>query len=176
MSAERDRYLDTSKVASLRTVEFSPSQQLTSGSTKKANTALRLMRSIFRQKLDCVVQDTASGVSIACPRATEAEILSLCAVVEERLGLLQQQPLSAKTVEQILSISGAERRRWSKDGRLPSAGQSFFSQGKKQVSLPIYAPEVIRSLAARPDQVAAWRRADAGTEPRPLHSESFQGR
>jgi hypothetical protein len=37
--------------------------------------ATRLVNFVFRQKLKCVVKDIPSGISIAGPEATEAEIL-----------------------------------------------------------------------------------------------------
>ncbi|HUN94985.1 MAG TPA: hypothetical protein VMU69_01945, partial [Bradyrhizobium sp.] len=70
----------------------------------------------------------------------------MCDLVERRLEQLRQQPLTAKIVEEILSITAVERRRWTKDRRLPNAGHTFFSQGKKQVGLFVYPPEVIRDL------------------------------
>lgn len=154
------RHLDTSNVASARTIEFCPSLNLTSGSDRKAILGIRLVNFIFRQKLKCVVKDIPSGIFIACPEATEAEILQLCTVAEQRLGQLEDEPLTGKKVEKILSISSAERRRWSKDGRLPNAGRTSFSQGRQRVSLFVYSPVVIRSLATQPDQIAEWRRCD----------------
>jgi len=62
----------------------------------------------------------------------------------------RQQPLTAKMVEEIPSIKAAERRRWTKDRRLPNAGHAFFSHGKKQVGLFVYPPEVIRDASWGP--------------------------
>jgi len=153
-------HLDTSNVAASRTIEFCPSRSLTSGSDRRAILAIRLVNFIFCQKLKCVVKNIPSGISISCPEATEADILQVCDIAEQKLSRLQDEPLSAKMVEKILSISSAECRRWSKDGRLPNAGRSSFSQGNQRVSLFVFSPEVIRRLAARPDQIAEWRRCD----------------
>lgn len=57
-------------------------------------------------------------------------------------------------VEQILSITSAELRRWSKEGRVPVAGNAFFSSGRKQVGVFLYSSDVIRELAARPLKIA----------------------
>ena len=127
---------------------------------------------MLRQKLNCVVQPGASGIAIACPESAETEILQLCNFAEQRLEQLQQQPLTAKMVEGILSITAAERRRWSKDRRSPTAGHAFFSQGKKQVGLFLYSPQIIRELAAHPELIGGWRNADSGSYPASLHKES----
>lgn len=166
------RYLDTSGVAAERTVVFAPSMSLTSGSTRKAAQAIRLVKSIFRQRLGCIVKPHPCGIVIECPEAAEADILQLCGLVEQKLKSLQQQPLTAKMVEEILSITSAERRRWSKDSRLPNAGQAFFSQGKKRIGLFVYSPHVIRELVDRLERIAEWRRADDMSAAASFHKES----
>ena len=124
-----------------------------------------MFKAAFKQGLKCLVTQRGSSVSIVCPDATEADILQVCVAAEQKLARLQQEPLTAKMVEEILAISSVERRRWSKDGRLPNAGHALFGQGKKQVGLFVYPPDAIRQLAARPDQIADWRRRDGGTPP-----------
>lgn len=81
-------------------------------------------------------------------------------MAEERLDQPRDEPLTARMVEEILSISSAERRRWSKDGRMPTAGNAFSSHGKKQISLSVYSPDAISKPSARPDRIADWRQAD----------------
>jgi hypothetical protein len=157
------QFLDITDVTATRTVRFTPSANLTSGSSQKALQAIRLVRSAFRQGPKSTVTSDPGGIVIAWPGATETEILQLCTVAERRLARLQQEPLTAKMVEEILSITAVERRRWSKDGRMPTSGRAFFSQGKKQVGLFVYSPETIRKLATRPDVIADWRRQDVGT-------------
>lgn len=168
------QHLDTSNVAAARTVQFLPSKELTSGSRQKADQAIRLVRANFRQRFNCVVKPGSSGVSIECPEAAETDILELCDVVEQKLGRLRREPLTAKMVQEILSISSAELRRWSKDGRMPTAGRAFFGQGQKQVSLFLYSPDVIRGYAARPERIADWRRRDR--EIPAFHSQSSPAR
>ena len=157
-------YLDTSDAAA-HLVGFFPSEHLTSGSTNKANQAIRLVKSRFRDEFKCVVTQVKSGIIIECPEATECTILDLCVVVEEKLERLKKEPLAAKMVEEILSVSSAELRRWSKDGRIPTSGRAYFSQGRKQVGLFLYPPEAIRELSLCPDQIAQWRNQDRQPQP-----------
>jgi hypothetical protein len=152
--------LDTSNIATARTVEFFPSTQLTSGSSQRAHQAIRLIKVLFRRELKCIVTQQSAGIAITCPDATDDDIQRVCTIAEHRLSRLKQEPLTAKMVEEILAITGAERRRWSKDGRLPNAGHALFSQGRKQVGLFLYPPDAIRQLANRPDQIADWRSRD----------------
>ncbi|WP_407175725.1 hypothetical protein [Bradyrhizobium sp. STM 3562] len=164
------RYLDLSKLAMSRTVEFIPSVHLTSGSAKKAVQAIQLVRSAFRQRLKCIVIPAPSGITIQCPEASVPAILNASAAVEEKLDRLQREHLTANMVQEILSITAAELRRWSKDGRIPTSGRAFFSQGRKQVGLFLYSSEPICALAARPGQIAGWRRSD--NERKVLHKQS----
>lgn len=47
------------------------------------------------------------------------------------------QPLPAKHVDVLLGISAKERRRWSKDGCLPSAGQLSSSRTQRRFTLRV---------------------------------------
>lgn len=103
-------------------------------------------------------------ISIECPpEATKGEFLLLCRRAEEKLDQLEEEPLTAKMVEESLSITSAELRRWSKDGRVPTSGRAHFSQGRKQVTLFLYPPDAIRRLAMQPSLISEWRLADGGT-------------
>jgi hypothetical protein len=116
------------------------------------------------------VTHAPSGIVIVCPFATEAEILRLCSIAEQRLTRLREEPLTGKMVEEILRVTSAERLRSSKDGRMPTAGRAFFGNGRKQVGLFVYSPDVIGELAVRPDQIADWRSRDKNTPA--LHKET----
>jgi hypothetical protein len=158
------KYLSTANLTTSRTIEFFPSDLLTSGITDRAIEAIRIVRSAFRRNLECTVTNYELGIVIECPDATMTAILEVCDHIEERLRKLQRQPLTAKMVTEVLSITSAELRRWSKDGRIPVAGRAFFGQGQKQIGLFLYAPEVIRDLVARPQQIAEWRRSGGGRD------------
>ncbi|MGY8668987.1 hypothetical protein Q3C01_42445 [Bradyrhizobium sp. UFLA05-109] len=153
------RYLDASDVGA-HLVGFFPSEHLTAGSTHKANQAIRLVKTTFRDEFKCLVTQVKSGIVIECQEATECAILNLCIVVEQKLERLKNEPLAAKMVEEILAVSSAELRRWSKDGRIPTSGRAYFGQGRKQVGLFLYPPEAIRELSSRPDQIMQWRKQD----------------
>ncbi|MGY4473765.1 hypothetical protein [Bradyrhizobium sp. USDA 3364] len=150
-------HLNTASLLTTRTIEFFPSEELTAGSHKRAAQALRITRSTFRQRLECSVTDCQGGILIHCPLGDVNSVLQVCEVVEQKLQKLQKEPLTGRMVEQILSITSAELRRWSKQGRVPTAGHTFFSSGRKQVSLFLYSPDIVRELATRPQQIADWR-------------------
>ncbi|OAF19650.1 hypothetical protein [Bradyrhizobium neotropicale] len=157
MNTITSQHLDLSCVVTTRAVRFSPAKNLTCGSRQRAGIAIRLVKSTFRQKLKCVVSEVPCGISIIFPEA--AEVTDVCAIAEQRLQRLQQEPLTTKMVEEILSVTPAELRCWTKQGRIPPVGRAFFSQGRKQVGVFVYAPEVICQLANQSDQISEWRRS-----------------
>jgi hypothetical protein len=124
-------YLDISKVAEGR-ISFRPAFSLTSGSSERAAQSLRLVRSVFRQKISCVVTQSETEMVIECDAGPIEELLQVCSSVERKLEKIRVEPLPAKAVEEILAISSAERRRWSKDGRLPHVGNSLFRQAESR--------------------------------------------
>lgn len=76
------------------------------------------------------------------------------------------EALPAHVVEEVLGISSAERRRWTKDSRLHQVGAIFFRQGRKSIPTPVYALAQIRSLREAPDMLAEWRSADVSSASR----------
>jgi hypothetical protein len=76
------------------------------------------------------------------------------------LARIAWRPLTPRLVAEVLKISGQERVRWTKDGRLPTSGRELVQQ-RQLIAVPIYAVELIASLAAQPETLTAWRLRDA---------------
>jgi hypothetical protein len=80
--------------------------------------------------------------------------------LDHMLDGLRKERLSPKIVEEAFGISLIERRRWIKDGRLPTSGAGHFKKGKTVFQFSLHAPEDIAKIAARPEIIAAWREVD----------------
>jgi hypothetical protein len=78
----------------------------------------------------------------------------------EALARIAWRPLTPRLVAEALNISGQERVRWTKDGRLPQSGQMLV-RGKQLLAVPPYSVMLIEQLAARPEVLTAWREHDA---------------
>ena len=78
----------------------------------------------------------------------------------EALARIAWRPLTRRLVAAALGISGQERARWTKDGRLPQSGQVLVRRGPL-LSVPTYSVGVIEDLAAQPKILTAWREQDA---------------
>jgi hypothetical protein len=80
--------------------------------------------------------------------------------VDHMLDTFRKERLIPKIVEEILGISARERRRWIKDGRLPKSGTGHFKKGKTVFQFYLHRPEDIAELAAHPEIIDEWRKAD----------------
>ena len=81
---------------------------------------------------------TARHYSFPSAMANHAE--KLRNVIVQKLAAIAQKPLSPRQVERLLSISPAERLRWSKDGRLLQSGAAQILRGAK-IRLCTYPPQ-----------------------------------
>lgn len=153
-----DLYLDTSDLAR-GIVRFTPTDSLTTRSVERAVEAMRFVRKSFR-KANCAVDQRLNEAIITANDVSIDEIAGICAEVEKKLQKLRLKPLSSKAVESILSISSTERRRWSKDGRLPHVGTTLIKLGKSKVSFFLYSPLDIQAHLREPKIIAGWRSND----------------
>jgi hypothetical protein len=123
-----------------------------------------------------------SDVSVAslqlAPAVGDPKLLELTCVpeasdlIERKLGALADalariawRPLTPRLVGAALGISGQERLRWTKDGRLPRSGQVAARRGNP-LSVPTYSVEAIEKLARHPGIVTAWREQDTAARGR----------
>jgi hypothetical protein len=66
--------------------------------------------------------------------------------------------LTAHLVEQALDITARERLRWTKGGRLRTAGTSKIRRGQ-QIVLNLYPIDSIEQLIREPQRIQSWREA-----------------
>ncbi|WP_416223040.1 hypothetical protein [Tianweitania sp.] len=87
---------------------------------------------------------------------------ALSALVSKTLDGIEALPVIPREVEDILTISQAERHRWLKDGRLKSAGtRTVKLRGRaKAVTFHVFDPRHIEDVLDR-DLPSLWREDDA---------------
>ena len=78
--------------------------------------------------------------------------------IDRDLGILAKRPLTAHLVEQALDITARERLRWTKGGRLRTAGTSKIRRGQ-QIVLNLYPIDSIEQLIREPQRIQSWREA-----------------
>jgi len=77
------------------------------------------------------------------------------------LARIAWRPLTPQLVAVALGISGQERARWTKDGRLPHSDQVHDCRGGRRLPIPTYTAALIEDLAVHRETLAAWRAQDA---------------
>jgi hypothetical protein len=91
------------------------------------------------------------------------EAAMLAKMIRNKLQDISRRPISGRQVEAILGVSGAERRRWTRAGLLPTIGESRISAGPRLLSLRTYSAETIEALMVDDRAIKAWRSLDAQT-------------
>jgi hypothetical protein len=81
--------------------------------------------------------------------------------VDQMLDAFRKERIIPKIVEEVLGIGASERRRWIKDGRLPTSGTGQFKKGKTVFQFYLHRADDIARLIAHPEIIAEWRAADA---------------
>lgn len=104
-------------------------------------------------------------LTLAMPEESEDEFRSNAIVVARSLENIESLPVIPREIEDILTISTTERRRWLEDGRLASAGtRTVRLRGRaRQITFHVFDPRVVEDLLDR-GAVDEWREEDAAAK------------
>jgi len=109
---------------------------------------------------------TLEGMTLVLrmPEDRADEFRTASATVSKTLDGIEEMPVIPREVEDILTISTAERHRWLKDGRLQSAAtRTVKLRGRaKKITFHVFEPPHIEDVFDR-DLVTMWREEDAMT-------------
>jgi len=106
---------------------------------------------------------TSPGRACSFPLGQRRTAEALAERLRASLHQVASKPLSPKQVERLLSLTGAERSRWSKDGRLQRSGTATIRRGSSAISLSTYNVDAVERLLEAPEIVEGWRRSDRGS-------------
>lgn len=98
---------------------------------------------------ECVLPSSETGTALA----------RLIRNIDTALSITASRPFTPRLVQNALGITGQERLRWTKHGRLRTCGFESFRRGH-HISVPTYAVEHIEQLLADPRIIAGWREED----------------
>lgn len=109
----------------------------------------------------CVTID-GGVITLRMPQGSDAEFWATCSKVARKLDGIENLPVIPREVEDILTISSAERHRWLRDGRLQSAGTKTVKlRGRaRKITFHVFDPRHIEDVLDR-DLPALWRDEDA---------------
>ncbi len=119
----------------------------------------------LRAKLPFAVRrdlDIAGMVlTLAVPEDDEDDFKAARAKVSKLLETMESLPVLPREIEDILTISTTERRRWLEDGRLPSGGiRTVRLRGRaKRITFHVFEPKVVEELL-NSGAIDEWREHD----------------
>lgn len=101
-------------------------------------------------------------IRLRMPAGEDERLAAAGRVVEAVLDAIASLPVLPREVDDILAIAPRERLKWTKDGRLQSAGtRTVTLRGRaKAVTFHVFDPRHIEDVLDR-DLPALWRAADA---------------
>lgn len=140
---------------------WSLSTSVTLGSAVRAKGVLQEIRA----RLPFAVRkalDLESGIlTLAIPETSRAIFRATSASVTEMLADMEALPVIPREIEDILTITTSERRRWLEDGRLPSAGtRTVKLRGRaRQITFHVFDPVVVVDILDY-GAVDEWREDD----------------
>lgn len=100
-------------------------------------------------------------LTLRLPEDSDADVSAATAIVSHAMQDVEELPVIPREVEDILTISSGERRRWLKDGRLQSAGtRTVKLRGRaRKISFHVFDRRHIEDVLDR-DLVTVWREED----------------
>lgn len=166
---------ETEPVAHTNTWTLAPSA--TFGSAVRAKGILQEIRSRLPLASRRMLEIKGMTLLLAMPEGASDEFRSAAALVTRSLADIEHLPVIPREIEDILTITTSERRRWLEDGRLPSAGtRTIKLRGRaRRITFHIFDPAIVVDLLDR-DAVDDWREDDivAKVENRPR--AAYQGK
>ncbi|MBZ9762461.1 hypothetical protein LB553_16485 [Mesorhizobium sp. CA8] len=144
--------------------EWPLSPAATLGSSVRARGIFLDMRARLPLALRKLLHIESTVLSLRLPEGDDADVESASAIITQAMHNIEDLPVIPREVEDILTISSAERHRWLKDGRLQSAGtRTVKLRGRaRKITFHVFEPRHIEDVLDR-DLVSAWRDEDAAT-------------
>ena len=142
-------------------LSYEPSWPMTLGSQLREQDLRKKFKAPLQRWSPHEIVDAGRTIT-ACWGAADFEQAKLAiADLDRMLNAFRKERLAPKIVEEILGINARERRRWTKDGRLPKSGTGQFKKGQQVFRFYLHPAEGIARLAANPKIIAEWREADS---------------
>ncbi|MDM9618775.1 hypothetical protein [Rhizobium sp. S96] len=134
-----------------------------------------------RSRLPPIVKkslDMQSGALILImPENAKTAFRATSSAVSKALEDIADLPVIPREIEDILTITASERKRWLEDGRLPSAGiRTVRLQGRaRKITFHVFDPRVVEELLDR-GAVDEWREHDAAAKAENRRRAAYQAK
>jgi len=137
----------------------------TLGSGVRLKGILQEIRSRLPSPIRKSLDMQASGLILIMPETSKTAFRATVSAVSSALNGIASLPIIPREIEDILTITASERKRWLADGRLPSAGtRTVRLQGRaRKITFHVFDPQVVEDLLDR-GAVEVWREEDTAAK------------
>ncbi len=137
---------------------------VTLGSAVRAKGILLEVRANLPKEAKKLVNVEAGALTLHVPEDSADHYAGVAALVSSLLNGIEALPIIPREIEDILTITAAERHRWLKDGRLQSAGtRTVKLRGRaRKITFHVFDPRHVEDILDR-DLTTLWREEDAET-------------
>ncbi|KQW33510.1 MULTISPECIES: hypothetical protein [unclassified Ensifer] len=135
---------------------------LTLGSAVRAKGILQEVRARLSSAVRKCLDLDGGVLTLTMAETSRATFRMTSTAVTDLLANMAGLPVIPREIEDILTISTTERRRWLEDGRLPSAGtRTVRLNGRaRQITFHVFDPDVVVEILDR-GAVDEWREEDS---------------
>jgi hypothetical protein len=142
--------------------EWSLPVAATLGSAVRVKGILQEIRSRLPTAVRKSLDMQTGALTLTMPETVRAAFRATASVISESLADISNLPIIPREIEDILTITASERKRWLEDGRLPSAGtRTVRLQGRaRKITFHVFDPRVVEDLLDRA-AVDEWREEEA---------------
>lgn len=142
--------------------EWSLPVAATLGSAVRVKGILQEIRSRLPTAVRKSLDMQTGALTLTMPETARASFRATASVISEALEDISNLPIIPREIEDILTITTSERKRWLEDGRLPSAGtRTVRLQGRaRKITFHVFDPRVVEDLLDRA-AVDEWREEEA---------------
>ncbi|MEK1886331.1 MAG: hypothetical protein AAAB35_01865 [Phyllobacterium sp.] len=149
----------------------------TLGSGVRVKGILQEIRSRLPSPVRKSLDMQAAGLILVMPETSKTVFRATASAVSSLLDGIADLPVIPREIEDILTITASERKRWLEDGRLPSAGtRTVRLQGRaRKITFHVFDPRVVEDLLDR-GAVDEWREVDAAAKAENRRRAAYQAK
>ncbi|TCR71037.1 hypothetical protein [Rhizobium sp. BK376] len=149
----------------------------TLGSAVRVKGILQEIRSRLPSAVRKSLDMETGALILVMPETSKTAFRAISATVSKALEDIADLPVIPREIEDILTMSSSERKRWLEDGRLRSAGtRTVRLQGRaRRITFHVFDPRVIEDLLDR-GAVDEWRVEDAAARAENRRRAAYQAK
>jgi hypothetical protein len=157
--------------------EWSLPVAATLGSAVRVKGILQEIRSRLPPAVRKSLDMQSCALTLVMPETSKTAFRAASSIISAALEDIADLPIIPREIEEILSITASERKRWLEDGRLPSAGtRTVRLQGRaRRITFHIFDPRIVEDLLDR-GAVDEWREEDAAAKAENRRRAAYQAK